>query len=99
MSNAHNGYLEVFLELGFAGLFFFTMFFLSSCWKAHKVLRYDFSWGSLWICNLLMCLLHNIAESSLNNFSSYLMASLLFLTVSSFGATFRKAVCVADKKP
>jgi hypothetical protein len=79
------------LEMGWLGMLLFWIFFLSSCRKAHKVMQYDYSWGSLLICNLLMCLLHNVAESSLNNFSSYFMAILLFLTVSSTGATFRKA--------
>jgi exopolysaccharide production protein ExoQ len=83
ISEAHNGYLEVILELGFVGLFLFSMFLLSCGRKAHRALAYDFDWGALWVCYLLMAVLHNVAESSLSAFTSHLTAVLMFLTVSS----------------
>jgi len=83
ISGAHNGYLEVLIELGFVGLLFFSMFLLSSCRKAQRMLIYDFDWASLWICFLLIAVLHNITESSINSLTSHLTAVLMFLLVSS----------------
>jgi O-antigen ligase len=82
VSEAHCGYLDIILEQGFVGLLILSMFLLSSCWKAQMVMTQDFDWGALWICCLVMTLLHNITESSLNSFTSQLTAVLLFLRVS-----------------
>jgi len=87
ISEGHSGYLDVILDLGFFGLMLFSMFLLSSCRKAQKELDHDFYWGSLWICYLLMAVVHNITESSLNTFTSQIMAVLLFLAVSSTAST------------
>lgn len=86
ISEGHSGYLDVLLELGFVGLLLFSMFLLSSCRKAQRALAHDFDWASLWICYLLMAVLHNVTESSLNSFTSQLMAVVLFIAVSSTAA-------------
>jgi exopolysaccharide production protein ExoQ len=83
INEAHNGYLEIILELGFVGLVLFSMFLLSCCRKAQRELSHDFDWGVLWICFLLMAVLFNASESSLNSFTSHLTAVLLFLAISS----------------
>ena len=87
IGEAHNGYLEVLLELGFVGLLLFSMFLLSCCRKAQRALGHNYDWGSLWICFLLMALIHNISETSINSFTTQLTAVLLFLAVSSTGDT------------
>jgi O-antigen ligase len=79
---AHNGYLEVLLVLGFVGLILISIFLISSARKAQNQLTREYDWGVLWICWLTMALLNNIAESSLNSFSSFLMAVPLWFTVS-----------------
>lgn len=81
IGEAHNGYLEILLELGFVGIVGFSMFLLSCCRKAQKGLLHDFYWASLWICFLFMAVVHNISESSLNDLQSHLTAVLLFLAV------------------
>ena len=91
LTEAHSGYLEIILDYGFIGLLLFSLFLLSSCHKAHREMKHDFYWGSLWICFLLMSVIHNISESSLNSFTSHLTAVLLFLTVSSTVSTRYKA--------
>lgn len=78
---AHSGYLDVLLDLGYVGLFFFLMFVLSSCRKAQRLLPHDFDWAALWLCFLFMAMVHNISESSLNSLSSPLIATLVFLAV------------------
>ncbi len=83
ISEGHSGYLDVLLELGFLGLFLFAMFLLSSCRKAVAELDHDFDWASLWICFLLIAVIHNVTESSINTLTSQMTAVILFLTVSS----------------
>ena len=80
---SHSGYLDVLLELGCIGLLLASMFLMSSIRKAQKVLAYDYDWGSLWICYLIMAVIFNISESSLCSFTNHLMTILLFLAVSS----------------
>jgi len=78
---AHNGYLDVCLGLGLIGLVLTTMFLLSFSRKAVMSLANDYDWGSLCICFLLITLLHNITESSIDSFGRQLMAVLLFLSI------------------
>lgn len=82
IGEAHNGYLEVLLHLGAIGLLLTALFLLSCGRKAHRTLNYDFDWGSLCICMLLMALLHNITESSINSFTAQLTALVAFLSVA-----------------
>jgi O-antigen ligase len=83
ISGAHSGYLDILIALGFVGIFLFTLFFLSSCRKADEQLIYDFDMGSLWICYLIMMLIHNITESSMGSFTNSFSALILFFTVAS----------------
>jgi exopolysaccharide production protein ExoQ len=87
IGEAHNGYLDLLLDLGIVGLLLASMFLMSSCRKAQREMSSDFDWAILWICYLLMSVIHNITESSLNSFTSYLTAVLIFLSVSSVKAT------------
>jgi O-antigen ligase len=86
ISGAHSGYLEILLTLGFVGIILFVFYFLASCRKAYRELSRDFSWGGLWICYLIMALVHSIAESSIYSFDTSLGAIILFLTVSSLNS-------------
>jgi O-antigen ligase len=90
ISEGHNGYLDVLLELGFVGMAFVSMFLLSSCRKAHRELTHDFDWGSLWICYLLMAGFHNVTETSFSSLTSYLTAVLLFVAVTYKSAAMKE---------
>jgi O-antigen ligase len=83
VSESHNGYLEVQLELGIVGLALITIFLLSCTRMAHQKLSSDYYWGSLWISFLLMFLLHNISEATINSLARPPTAIILFLAVSS----------------
>jgi len=82
-SNAHNGYLDVILNTGFTGLLFWSMFLISNCRKAQRLMTQDFYWGVLWFCFLLMAVVHNIAESSVTSFTGLFPVVLLFMVISS----------------
>ena len=79
----HSGYLDVLLNLGFVGILLVSIFLLSSCRKAYRQLSNDFDWSVLWICFIIMAVVHNITESSIQTMTGHLTAVILFLTVSS----------------
>jgi len=85
-SEAHSGYLDVILGFGIVGIVLLVMFLLSCAWNAQQELPHDFDWASLWICYLIMAVLHNITESSIHGFATHLTAVLIFLAVSSTAA-------------
>lgn len=85
-SNAHNGYLDVVLNIGFFGLFLFAMFLLSCCRRAQREITRNFDWGILFICYLLMAVVHNIAESSSVGITGEFLAVILTMSIS-FGKT------------
>ena len=82
VNEAHNGYLEVLLQLGFVGLLITSMFLLSFGRSAARALAYDYDWASLCICILLMAAVHNMSESSFDSFTRHLMAMVLLLAVT-----------------
>jgi len=82
ISGAHNGYLEMMLGLGLFGILLFTIFILHSAGQAMRESNEDWQWASLQVCFVLMLLIHNITESSLNCFTYRLTAVVLFLIVA-----------------
>ncbi|MBW2003873.1 MAG: O-antigen ligase family protein [Deltaproteobacteria bacterium] len=82
ISEGHNGYLDLILDLGLVGLLLFSLFLLSSGLRATKLMATDWEWGSFWICLLIMTFVHSITESSLNSFTSPMMAAILFSHIS-----------------
>lgn len=87
ISGAHSGYLDILLELGFVGIFLFSAYYLTSFRKAYRILPYDFDWGILWICYIMMTVVHNISESSINSLAEPLPAIVLFFTLSSLNVS------------
>lgn len=78
-SHAHNGYLDLILNIGLLGHILFSIFLIQCCRKAQKMILKNFDWGCLWICLLLMATVHNIAESSLVSITGTTGAILLFM--------------------
>ena len=87
VGEAHSGYLAILLDTGFIGLLLFSIFILSCFQKAQKVLSYDYDWGSLWICFLLMALIFNITESTFDSLTAHFTAVLVLLRISSIRAS------------
>lgn len=77
---AHNGYLDVMLELGVVGLLFYVSWLVSITGQMHRALTRDFTWAILGIAYLLVGLLYNTTESSLNSLSEYMTAITLFVS-------------------
>ncbi len=81
---AHNGYLDILLELGEVGFVFYSIWLLSCARQLHRALRRDYAWASLAICFLLMTLVYNATESALNSLTeqSTVMVVLACFVVS-----------------
>jgi len=71
---AHNGYLDVLLELGEVGFALCVIWMLSCASQLHRALAQDYEWASFAICLLLMGLAYNISESALNTFTEEMTA-------------------------
>ncbi len=87
---AHNGYLDILLELGAVGLALYAVWLLSCARQLHRALAQDYDWASLAICFLLMALIYNTTESALNSLTEQLTAVVV---LSSF------LVVVVSRKP
>lgn len=83
---AHNGYLDILLELGEMGLAFYAFWLLSFARKLGRALSYDYEWTSFAICLLLMGLVYSISESALNTFTEQMTA---VMTMASLAALCR----------
>lgn len=80
LEQAHNGYLDVYLELGIVGLIVLSIFFLNFCGKVKReCLCHDFEWGLLGLCYLLMMLVYNLSETAF--FDVYLAVAMLLIAI------------------
>jgi O-antigen ligase len=82
VNEAHNGYLDMILNMGFAGLMLISIFLIASCRKARREMTQDSDWGIFWFCIILMTVVHNTTESSLYVFTG-LMPMIIFFHISS----------------
>jgi O-antigen ligase len=78
---AHNGYLDILLELGEAGLALYVIWLLACARQLHRALLQDQEWASFAIGCLLMNLVYNISESSLNSFTQQTTALMTLVSL------------------
>lgn len=82
---AHNGYLDILLELGEVGLGLYVIWLLAWTRQLHRALARDHEWASFAICCLLMSLVYNISESSLNSFTQQTTALMALVSLVVLG--------------
>jgi exopolysaccharide production protein ExoQ len=78
---AHNGYLDILLELGGMGLAFFTFWLLSCARQLHRGLAKNYEWAGLAICFLIMGVVYNCTESALNSLTDYMTAVVVLASL------------------
>jgi len=90
VNQSHNGYLEVYLQVGIVGLVFLSSFILEFCGNIRRIINYD--WGVFMICFLTMWLLTNYTEATFIN-SNLSWSMIVFLTIisSNLGLYSREA--------
>lgn len=79
VNEAHNGYLDVMIELGLVGILLLFGFVVAMCHAAYAKLPRDFWWSSFSLCFLLMVLLHNTSESTFLKTSDFQWTLIVFL--------------------
>jgi len=84
LEQAHNGYLDVYLQLGVVGCVLLALFLLEVCGRIKRQYRYDRSWGVFGIAFFFINLIYNISETAF--FDVYFGAALVFASVV-FGAS------------
>jgi len=95
-TTGHNGYLEVYIELGFVGMFLISVFLLKLWGSLSIEVKHNFDWGLLGICLLLMSIAYNYAESNFLNVNSLLWIVLLYMTFVLSRAAKAKPTIRAD---
>jgi O-antigen ligase len=66
---AHNGYLELYLNLGVVGLLVFLGLIIATFRKIQLDLLWNFEWGRLEMCLLIAILAHNWTEAAFRGLS------------------------------
>jgi len=79
IGNAHNGYLEMYLNLGLIGVFFVAAWFASGLAKIRDYLQIDYPAAVLRFALILVVAIHGYTEASFYGVS--LMWVLLFLGI------------------
>jgi O-antigen ligase len=76
-TQAHNGYVEIYINLGIVGLMILLGLILITFRKCRRDLLTDFQWGRLTICYLIAIVLHNWTEAGFKGLSLYLLTLFL----------------------
>ena len=80
INQAHSGYLEQYLNLGYIGVAFIIMIALSTLWTLRRQLKVDYASSILRLCFVLLAMLYNYTEASFyginNMWVLFLLASI-----------------------
>jgi exopolysaccharide production protein ExoQ len=77
--SGHNGYLDVYVELGLCGAVALASYLIAQLGIFVRKTQQDFEWGIFAICLFLMSLIYNYTESDFLNVVSPLWTVLLML--------------------
>lgn len=83
LNSAHNGYLQVYLDLGLIGLCLLAFILGSGYMSAVKAFRLDRELGSLFLAYIITCTFYNITEAAFR----IMTLSWIFLLLAVVGAT------------
>ncbi|MGJ5813865.1 O-antigen ligase family protein [Paludibaculum fermentans] len=83
--HAHNGYLDIVLELGFVGLALATIWLLSCVRKLHRALEEDYDWASLALSLVFVIVVYNFTETTLNRLAWHATA---VITIAAFAVPY-----------
>jgi O-antigen ligase len=92
VNQAHNGYLEQFLNLGAIGVAFMILLFLSSLWRVRRCDPDEWQFAILRLALLLSAILYNYTEASF-----YGISNVWLLTLVTF-VSIAPGTCATDAK-
>jgi hypothetical protein len=96
INQAHNGYLEQYLNLGYVGVAFIIVIAIAALFSIGKELRDDYPVGVLRLCFLVLAMLYNYTEASFYGINNMW---ILFLAASIGTAGLRSAENVRSTAP
>lgn len=76
INQAHNGYLEQYLNLGYVGVAFIAIIILSGLLKVRKHLNVDYPAAMLRLCFIVTAVLYNYTEASFYGLSNMWLLTL-----------------------
>jgi O-antigen ligase len=79
-TQAHNGYLETYINLGIVGLLILLGLLVVTFYKCRHDLLTDFQWGRLTMSYLIAIVLHNWTEAGFKGLSLFLL-TLFFVAI------------------
>lgn len=94
--SAHNGYIDVYLELGLIGLFIVGAIMVSTFRNILNRMEYNFEYGSFRLVAFILILLYNITESSLAKPTSLIW--FLFLLIAIYPGDKAVGVSIAIQR-
>lgn len=80
-TTAHNGYIDVYLDLGFGGIIFLIGFIIQAYRNLMKRLQIDYNYGTLQVMLFSMSIVYNYSESSFLRPSSLMWIVLLLASI------------------
>lgn len=78
-TTGHNGYIEMYIELGIVGILLLAMFLLQFWRRLIVEVKHNFDQGMLGICLFIMSIVYNYGESNFLNVKSILWTALIFM--------------------
>lgn len=81
VNQAHNGYLNIYLQTGLLGISFLVIALLSFCDHAKRMFEYSLEWATFGACYIMMLLLYNYSEAGFLS-NNFIWSSFIFLTIS-----------------
>jgi exopolysaccharide production protein ExoQ len=86
LNEAHNGYIEVYLNLGWIGVSLIALILIGGYWRAYKAFQRDPELGSLFLAYIAIGVVYSITEAGFR-FMSLSWIFLLLAVVSASGVT------------
>lgn len=80
INQAHNGYLEQYLNLGYIGLFFTGAIIIAGLLKVRRQLTVDYPLGMLSLCFIVSAILYNYTEASFYGINNMWLLLLFGIT-------------------
>jgi len=80
VGEGHNGYLDIYVELGAVGIALLAVFLLAYCGKVRQKFDKAFGWSVLTVCLVSMTLLYNLSESAFLT-NGYLWTTLILVGI------------------
>jgi O-antigen ligase len=96
LNEAHNGYIEVYLNLGWIGVCLIALILTTGYWRASKALRRDPEVGSLFLAIIMSGVVYSITEAGFRTMSP-MWFFLLLAIVGAAGVSAKLFVPDASK--